>query len=311
MLTNGIININKPEGMTSHDVVSKLRRRLHIKRVGHTGTLDPMATGVLPICFGTATRIIEYYDGDYKTYIAEMKLGITTDTLDITGEVLEEKQISGISEDEVRAAFGPMKGVVTQVPPKYSALKVDGKRLYEYAREGKEVEIKGREIYISNIDVMSIDMESGAVKFSVTCSKGTYIRTICDDIGRALGCGACMTSLVRTRSGAFGIEEAYTLDEVIEMSDEALEGVVLRMEDTLVNLGIAVITDDRIKPYMNGMSTSIRRASVLREPNRELKCDRAEWFSTLYAVYDRKNNFLGVSSLNENGELIPSKIIRG
>lgn len=311
MLENGIINVNKPEGLTSHDVVAKLRRKLHIKRVGHTGTLDPMATGVLPICFGTATRVIEYYDGDYKTYIAEMKLGITTDTLDITGTVIEECNDVPESAEVIEAAFGKMTGVVTQVPPKYSALKVNGKRLYEYAREGQEVEIKGREIYIESINLIDVNLEERTVKFDVTCSKGTYIRTICDDIGQMLGCGACMTSLVRTRSGVFDIENAYDLDEILGMEEHELAGIVLDMEDTLANLGIVVITDDRVKPYMNGMSTSIRRANVVKEPNKNLKCDRADWFSTLYAVYDRNNKFLGVSYLAENGELKPSKIMKG
>ena len=145
MFENGILNINKPEGWTSQDVVAKLRGRLHIRRVGHTGTLDPMATGVLPVCFGKATRIIEYYDDDFKTYEAEMKLGMVTDTLDITGTVLETKPVD-VSEEDVIQAIDSFRGWITQIPPKYSALKVNGKPLYKYTREGVEVEIKSRKI---------------------------------------------------------------------------------------------------------------------------------------------------------------------
>ena len=199
MFENGILNINKPEGWTSQDVVAKLRGRLHIRRVGHTGTLDPMATGVLPVCFGKATRIIEYYDDDFKTYEAEMKLGMVTDTLDITGTVLETKPVD-VSEEDVIQAICSFRGWITQIPPKYSALKVNGKPLYKYAREGVEVEIKSRKIYVADIQPMEVNLRENRILFRVTCSKGTYIRTICDDIGKKLGCGGTMTDLQRTQS---------------------------------------------------------------------------------------------------------------
>ena len=199
----GILNINKPEGWTSQDVAAKLRKTLGTKRVGHTGTLDPMASGVLPVCYGRATRIIEYYDADLKTYACEMQLGVRTDTLDRTGTVLEERPFQGITEEEIRSAVSRMSGWVEQIPPKYSALKVNGKRLYEYARQGLDVEIRSRRIYIDRIGTDSIDTDSGLIRFTVRCSKGTYIRTICDDLGQELGCGAVMTALTRTESGPY------------------------------------------------------------------------------------------------------------
>lgn len=162
MKNNGVININKPEGYTSHDVVAKLRRKLGIKRVGHTGTLDPMATGVLPICFGKDTRLIEYYDNDWKTYEAELELGKITDTLDITGEILEEYEVNGITIEDIESIAGRYKGIITQIPPKYSALKVNGRPLYKYAREGQEIDIeaKKRQIEIKDFAFKSIDIAS-------------------------------------------------------------------------------------------------------------------------------------------------------
>ena len=160
-----------------------------------------MATGVLPVCVGKATRIIEYYDKDAKSYHASMKLGITTDTLDITGSILETCGYSKVSEKAVREAFKAYTGHVMQIPPKYSAIRIDGKRAYDLAREGKAFEIKPREITVFANEVTYLDLESGEIEFDISCSKGTYIRTVCDDIGRALGCGAVMTALTRTASG--------------------------------------------------------------------------------------------------------------
>ena len=205
MKNSGVININKPEGYTSHDVVAKLRRKLGIKRVGHTGTLDPMATGVLPVCFGKDTRLIEYYDHDWKTYVAELELGKITDTLDITGEVLEEREVKDITAEDVESIAARYRGTITQIPPKYSALKVNGRPLYKYAREGQEIDIeaKKRQIEIKHFEFNFIDIDSKKVSFIVTCSKGTYIRSICSEIGELLGVGATVTKLVRTKSGVF------------------------------------------------------------------------------------------------------------
>lgn len=308
-LQNGILNIDKPQGWTSQDVVAKLRGRLHIRRVGHTGTLDPMATGVLPVCFGKATRIIEYYDDDMKTYEAEMKLGVVTDTLDATGEVLETHAVK-VSEADVRSALDSFRGWITQIPPKYSALKVNGKPLYLYAREGQEVEIKSRQIYVSDIQLLSVDLAEETLRFRVTCSKGTYIRTICDDLGRNLGCGGMMTGLVRTASGPFRLENSLALENVLSMADQELESQVISMEDTLTHLGVARLKSmDSVPFYQNGRSIEGGYFRILSAPSiPDAFCETSR-FGSHYRVMDPQGGFLGISRL-ENEILYPEKVIR-
>jgi len=309
MFENGILNINKPEGWTSQDVVAKLRGRLHIRRVGHTGTLDPMATGVLPVCFGKATRIIEYYDDDFKTYEAEMKLGMVTDTLDITGTVLETKPVD-VSEEDVIQAIDSFRGWITQIPPKYSALKVNGKPLYKYAREGVEVEIKSRKIYVADIQAMEVNLGENRILFRVTCSKGTYIRTICDDIGKKLGCGGTMTALQRTQSGCFRVEDARTLPEILEMTDEELERCVIPMDETLVHLGrIELKSMESVPFYYNGREIDTGYVNVLASPAVPEALQEGSRLGDKYRVYDPEGKFLGISSLREN-TLYPEKVIR-
>lgn len=309
MFENGILNINKPEGWTSQDVVAKLRGRLHIRRVGHTGTLDPMATGVLPVCFGKATRIIEYYDDDFKTYEAEMKLGMVTDTLDITGTVLETKPVD-VSEEDVIQAIDSFRGWITQIPPKYSALKVNGKPLYKYAREGVEVEIKSRKIYVADIQPMEVNLGENRIRFRVTCSKGTYIRTICDDIGKKLGCGGTMTALQRTQSGCFRVEDARTLPEILEMTDEELERCVIPMDETLVHLGrIELKSMESVPFYYNGREIDTGYVNVLASPAVPEALQEGSRLGDKYRVYDPEGKFLGISSLREN-TLYPEKVIR-
>lgn len=309
MFENGILNINKPEGWTSQDVVAKLRGRLHIRRVGHTGTLDPMATGVLPVCFGKATRIIEYYDDDFKTYEAEMKLGMVTDTLDITGTVLETKPVD-VSEEDVIQAIDSFRGWITQIPPKYSALKVNGKPLYKYAREGVEVEIKSRKIYVADIQPVEVNLRENRILFRVTCSKGTYIRTICDDIGEKLGCGGTMTALRRTQSGCFRVEDARTLPEILEMTDEELERCVIPMDETLVHLGrIELKSMESVPFYYNGREIDTGYVNVLASPAVPEAMQEESRLGDKYRVYDPEGKFLGISSLREN-TLYPEKVIR-
>lgn len=309
MFENGILNINKPEGWTSQDVVAKLRGRLHIRRVGHTGTLDPMATGVLPVCFGKATRIIEYYDDDFKTYEAEMKLGMVTDTLDITGTVLETKPVD-VSEEDVIQAIDSFRGWITQIPPKYSALKVNGKPLYKYAREGVEVEIKSRKIYVEDIQPVEVNLGENRILFRVTCSKGTYIRTICDDIGKKLGCGGTMTALQRTQSGCFRVEDARTLPEILEMTDEELERCVIPMDETLVHLGrIELKSMESVPFYYNGREIDTGYVNVLASPAVPEAMQEESRLGDKYRVYDPEGKFLGISSLREN-TLYPEKVIR-
>lgn len=309
MFENGILNINKPEGWTSQDVVAKLRGRLHIRRVGHTGTLDPMATGVLQVCFGKATRIIEYYDDDFKTYEAEMKLGMVTDTLDITGAVLETKPVD-VSEEDVIQAIDSFRGWITQIPPKYSALKVNGKPLYKYAREGAEVEIKSRKIYVEDIQPVEVNLRENRILFRVTCSKGTYIRTICDDIGKKLGCGGTMTALQRTQSGCFRVEDARTLPEILEMTDEELERCVIPMDETLVHLGrIELKSMESVSFYYNGREIDTGYVNVLASPAVPEALQEGSRLGDKYRVYDPEGKFLGISSLREN-TLYPEKVIR-
>ena len=209
----GIVVIDKPADWTSFDVVAKLRRALHERRIGHGGTLDPMATGVLPVFVGRATRAVEFMESADKEYLAGVRFGFTTDTQDTTGTILTESGIRP-TQAQIEAALQTFLGEQAQLPPLYSAIKVDGKKLYEYARAGKDVERKARQITISEIVPLGFG-EDGEYRFRLTCSKGTYVRTICHDLGEKLGCGGAMSSLRRLRAGAFRIEEAVTLEEML------------------------------------------------------------------------------------------------
>ena len=207
----GIIVIRKEKGFTSHDVVAKLRGILHMKKIGHTGTLDPDAVGVLPVALGKGTKLVDLIIDKEKTYEAVLRLGITTDTQDMSGTVLEEKPVNA-TEQQVRETIAGFVGEQLQIPPMYSALKINGKKLYELAREGKTVERKARPVCFYQIEVLDIQLP--VVRIRVACSKGTYIRTLCHDIGQKLGCGGCMEQLLRTRVGRFSLEESHTLSEV-------------------------------------------------------------------------------------------------
>ena len=200
---NGIILVDKPCGWTSHDVIGKLRGILHERRIGHSGTLDPMATGLLVVFVGRATRAVEFAEADSKEYIAGLRLGISTDTQDITGSTLKISNTVP-PRTELEQALGAFKGEISQIPPMYSAIKVGGKKLYELARRGESVDRKPRRVTIDKLEV--VDENDGDYIFDVVCSKGTYIRTLCNDIGDALGCGGCMCSLRRVKAGAFSIE---------------------------------------------------------------------------------------------------------
>lgn len=222
---NGIINIHKEAGYTSHDVVAKMRGILRQKKIGHTGTLDPQATGVLPVCLGSGTKLCDMLTDRDKEYVAELLLGVTTDTQDTTGTILTQRPVEA-SEEQVREAVLNFVGDCEQVPPMYSALKVDGKKLYELARAGKEVERRARPVVIHEIEILELNLP--VVKMRVMCSKGTYIRTLCHDIGERLGCGGAMQGLVRTRVGGFALEDAVTLEELEKLRDEG------RVEEILV-----------------------------------------------------------------------------
>lgn len=208
---NGIILVDKPRDWTSHDVVGKLRGILHERRIGHSGTLDPLATGLLVVFVGRATRAVEFAEAHSKEYVAGLRLGVSTDTQDITGTILREcAEIP--SENELRDALKCFEGDIQQIPPMYSAIKVDGQKLYELARKGQEIERKPRNVTISGLSI--VGREEDDYVLDVSCSKGTYIRTLCNDIGEKLGCGACMSSLRRVKAGAFILEDAHTLEEI-------------------------------------------------------------------------------------------------
>lgn len=213
----GFLNIYKPKGMTSFDVVARLRRVTKIKQIGHTGTLDPFAVGVLPICIGKSTRLIEYLDDD-KEYLATVQFGKDTDTYDLDGTVTKTYD-KKITQEDLISILDDFRGEIEQLPPIYSAIKVNGKKLYEYARNGEEVEIKPRKVFISKLELESFDYEKQEAKILVDCSKGTYIRSIAYDIGQKLGCGGYLTALERTKAGLFNKEYSIPLENFSEISD--------------------------------------------------------------------------------------------
>ena len=246
----GFLNIYKPKGMTSFDVVARLRRVTKIKQIGHTGTLDPFAVGVLPICIGKATRLIEYLDDD-KEYLATVQFGKDTDTYDLDGTVTKTYD-KKITQDNLISILDDFRGEIEQLPPIYSAIKVNGKKLYEYARNGEEVEIKPRKVFISKLELESFDYEKQKAKILVGCSKGTYIRSIAYDIGQKLDCGGYLTALERTKAGLFNKEHSIPLENFNEISDVmtnlvnpldvlSLPKVILNdVEKNRVNHGMAI-----------------------------------------------------------------------
>ncbi len=252
---NGIVIVDKPEGWTSQDVVSKLRGALHTKRIGHGGTLDPMATGVLPVFVGRATRAVEFFEHAEKTYVAKLRLGITTDTEDITGTVLEEKPVA-VTAEELETVLNSFRGEISQVPPMYSAIKVNGQKLYDLARKGQEVERKSRKITIFRLECL--EFSGDTVKLLVHCSKGTYIRTLCKDIGEALGCGGCMAALRRVGAGAYGEADAIPLAELV--NDENPERYLRPVESIFTQYPSVELTDNQEKRCRNGNSFSLSLA---------------------------------------------------
>lgn len=249
-MKHGIINVYKEKGFTSHDVVAKLRGICKQKKIGHTGTLDPDAVGVLPVCLGSATKLCDMLTEKEKEYIAEFELGMVTDTQDISGKVLIESKVEA-TEEQAREVILSFVGDYDQIPPMYSALKVNGKKLYELAREGKEIERKSRPVRILEIEILEEKMPKFCIR--VRCSKGTYIRTLCHDIGQKLGCGAVMTSLKRTQSGRFGIDRAYPLSEIQKMADEGrLDELVIPVEEMFTHLNAVVAGENAQKALANG-----------------------------------------------------------
>ena len=259
-MPNGIIIIDKPQGWTSMDVCAKLRGMFHEKRVGHAGTLDPMATGVLPVFIGRATRAVEFAAGSDKEYIAELKLGVVTNTQDTTGEVLEQRPVAAGREDVVRV-LSQFTGLIEQLPPMYSAIKINGKKLYELARKGKEVERKPRPVTIHALEILDqAPAQETDYLIRVTCSKGTYVRTLCHDIGQALGCGGCMSSLQRVKAAGFTLADSVTLEAVQEAVDRGEgESLLLPVDCCFAGLPVLVLkTAGAEKKIRNGAALPVR-----------------------------------------------------
>ncbi len=252
---NGIVIVDKPEGWTSQDVTARLRRVFNTRRIGHGGTLDPMATGVLPVFVDRATRGVEFFEHAEKTYEATIRLGLTTDTEDTSGTVLEEKEVS-VSEAEFLAILSQFRGNIQQIPPMYSALKVNGQKLCDLARKGREVERQPREITIFELECL--EFSGNEARLRVRCSKGTYIRTLCKDIGEALGCGGCMAALRRVQAGEYTIEEAVPLQTLLETEDP---GQYLRPVDSMFrNYPAVTLTEKQTLRCRNGNSFSVNMA---------------------------------------------------
>ena len=276
---NGIIVIDKPCGKTSHDMVGFIRRLTGIRKVGHTGTLDPEATGVLPVCIGNATKACELLTCEDKRYVAELALGMTTDTLDAEGEILTEQPVL-CDEETIKKTIERFVGEIWQIPPMFSAIKKDGKKLYELARQGISIEREKRKVIIHDISIIEINMENQTVTIDVACSKGTYIRTLCDDIGMKLGCGAYMNKLKRVKSGRFSIEDAYKTEEIEKLFREnRFENALVPVDNVFCDYP-KVVVDDRYADFIkNGVR--VRMKDLLE--------------GQIYRVYDRENNFLSLS----------------
>lgn len=295
---NGILNIYKEKGFTSHDAVAKLRGILKIKKIGHTGTLDPEAEGVLPVCIGKATKVCDLIMDKTKTYEAVLLLGTETDTQDMTGEVICKNEVS-LDEDTLQKVLDRFKGEQEQIPPMYSACKVNGKRLYELARNGEIVERKPRTIFIHELEVQRISLPR--VFFRITCSKGTYIRTLCHDIGKACGCGGCMEQLLRTRVGNFHIDDAKKLSKIEEL---VLAG---RLEQELVSVD-SLFPDDPPATVGSQFGKYLDNGNPIK----------SEWlleeFQTLpkrLRIYDEEHNFYGIYHDNEEqGWYRPLKLFK-
>lgn len=286
---NGIILINKPQNFTSFDVVAVVRRKFGTKKVGHGGTLDPMATGVLPVFIGCATKAVDLLPDSGKSYRAGFRLGLTSDTLDIWGKLSEEKP-ADIGREALKAVLERFRGEIEQTPPMYSALKVGGRKLCDLARQGIEVERKARKITISRLDLLEFDGKNGVIE--VDCSTGTYIRTLVDDIGKSLGTGAVMTELCRTRACGFTLVECVSIEKLREKPLDELK--LLSVESVFRDLPVTVLDEVQTRMYLNGVRLDADR--LAEKPP----------LDTLLRVYGN-GEFLGVAKVNEERELVSVK----
>ncbi|OKP99409.1 tRNA pseudouridine(55) synthase TruB [Paenibacillus sp. P46E] len=295
----GVLAVYKPAGFTSHDVVAKARRILGMKRIGHTGTLDPQVTGVLPLCLGRATRVVEYIQELPKEYVATLRLGVSSDTEDLTGTITETVEEVHVTEAEVLTVLNSFKGVISQVPPMYSAVKVDGKRLYELAREGKTVERKSREVEIYEIEMTGMVWSGNHpdITFRVLCSKGTYIRTLCVDIGRALGLPGVMVTLERTMSAGIAASHCLTLEQIAENKEAGtLVEHLIAADEAISHLPRHTVIDEKKKAALQGQRLSIRHVAPEVKQNGHFR------------LYDVKGEFLGIYELEDTGAIAPVKV---
>lgn len=311
-MIHGVLNIYKEKGFTSHDVVAKLRRILGQKKIGHTGTLDPEAEGVLPVCLGAATRLCDMLTDQDKTYRAVLLLGIRTDTQDMAGTVLESRPVT-VTEGELKAAAREFSGSYQQIPPMYSALRVNGKRLYELAREGKTVERAARTVQIYELSVDEIALPRATL--TVTCSKGTYIRTLCHDIGEKLGCGGCMEQLTRTRVGKFRIGDSIRLSELEELlaregreePRKALEKLVVPADQVLGHYPAGQVLPEYDRLLYNGnplRPEMLEKDSPSSENLAEgTVCPKTEAEDVRLRVYDSRGGFCGVYGYERKKEI--------
>ena len=282
-MIHGVINIHKEKGYTSHDVVAKLRGIVGQKKIGHTGTLDPDATGVLPVCLGKATKLCDMLTDKNKTYETVMLFGKVTDTQDISGTVISEGSVELLNEDMVKETILSFVGDYMQVPPMYSALKVNGKKLYELAREGVEIERKARPVTILDIQIKEINLPR--VRMEVSCSKGTYIRTLCHDIGEKLGCGACMEELIRTRVSRFKLEDSLTLSQVQELKEKGeLEKILVPIDEMFSDYEAITLKEEFISFIYNG--------NVFLPKHVKTQVDLID--GKMVRVYDDKGNFIAI-----------------
>lgn len=284
---DGIINVYKEAGFTSFDVVAKLRGILKQKKIGHTGTLDPDAKGVLPICVGKATKVCEYLTKKDKIYRAVLHLGVTTDTQDVSGEILKE-QIPDITEEKLLEIIQMFTGTQMQIPPMYSALKVNGQKLCDLARKGIEVERKAREIEIFSIEVVSVDMP--LITMEVHCSKGTYIRTLCQDIGDAVGCGGCMEELLRIKTAGFSLENALTLKEIEDIV-KGLDEKGRSLEDILMPIDTVLEEYEKVVA-VKGMEKLLQNGN--RIPANKTMLEGKSYSPGIYRLYDETEHFIGL-----------------
>lgn len=272
---NGIIIINKPKGYTSHDVVAKVKKILNVKKVGHTGTLDPNATGVLPLLLNKGTKLSKYLIEHDKEYEVTLKLGIKTDTLDEEGDIIEEQYVNWNKLNKVEETLKSFIGKQNQIPPIYSAIKINGKKLYEYARKGETIEVKPREIEIYDIELQKVEKEKNQIKFKVSCSKGTYIRSLCSDIAKKLGTIGYMKELNRIKVGTFKIENSITIEQLELNTEEILKEKVITIEKLLNNKPKIILNESKIQLFLNGV---------------KLECKNKEG---IYSVYKEDNTFIG------------------